>query len=237
MTHSDIKTKFLIEYDKVTTTSSYPSLTDYEIATVLDKAYLAVIANKLTGNNARRVEFESDNKAIEDIRPLIITTNIQSEPTTTDIVIPQNCKVYKITEADNFMYFLQARVETSNVNTIKEDSVELSVNLVSHKDAQRFMQTVTNLPWIPTPVVYIEGDYIYLLFDPYKDIEIGDLICTYIKKPSLFVSSSDVDFGTTEFELNDNVAEEVINTAIIMSAEIVESPRLTSKASINSIEV
>lgn len=53
MTHADIFTKFVIEYDKANITSSYPSLTDYEIATVLDKAYLALIAQKFTGNNAR----------------------------------------------------------------------------------------------------------------------------------------------------------------------------------------
>lgn len=235
MTHSDIKTKFLIEYDKMTTTSSYPSLTDYEIATVLDKAYHAVIANKLTGNNARRVEFESDNKAIEDIRPLITTSDIASETDTSGIVTPPNCKVYKI-ESD-FMYFIQARVETSKVGTIAEDSEYTTVNLISHKDAQRFMQTTTNLPWIPTPVIYIEGEYIYLLYDPYKNVSIRDLICTYIKKPALFVDDDTVDFSSTPFELNDNVAEEVINTAIMMSAEIVESPRLTTKAQINSIEV
>lgn len=95
------------------------------------------------------------------------------------------------------------------------------------------------MPWIPQPVLYIEGDYLHLLYDPYKYSKetIGDLFCTYIQKPALFVLPNDqVDFGTTAFELNDNVAEEVINTAILMSAEIVESTRLTTKAQISSIE-
>lgn len=47
MTHSDIYTKFMIEYDKANITSSYPSLTKYEIATILDKAYLAIIAQNI----------------------------------------------------------------------------------------------------------------------------------------------------------------------------------------------
>lgn len=47
MTHSDIYTKFMIEYDKANITSSYPSLTKYEIATILDKAYLALIAQNI----------------------------------------------------------------------------------------------------------------------------------------------------------------------------------------------
>ena len=58
MTHKDIYTKFMIEYDKANVTSSYPSLTEYEVATVLDKAYHALIAQKVTGNNVRRVALE-----------------------------------------------------------------------------------------------------------------------------------------------------------------------------------
>ena len=67
MTHRDIYTKFMIEYDKANITSSYPSMTKYEMATILDKAYLALIAQKYTGNNTRRQSFESDIKAIEDL--------------------------------------------------------------------------------------------------------------------------------------------------------------------------
>lgn len=75
MTHKDIYTKFVIEYDKANVTSSYPSLTEYEIATVLDKAYVALIAQKITGNNFRRSVFESDNKAIADLEPLVRSVN------------------------------------------------------------------------------------------------------------------------------------------------------------------
>ena len=71
MTHKDIYTKFMIEYDKANVTSSYPSLTEYEVATVLDKAYNTLIAQKVTGNNVRRAGFESDTKSIADIEPLI----------------------------------------------------------------------------------------------------------------------------------------------------------------------
>lgn len=62
MTYNDIFTKFMIEYDKANITSSYPSLTNYEIATILDKAYLAVILQKFTGANPRRSPFEGDVK-------------------------------------------------------------------------------------------------------------------------------------------------------------------------------
>jgi hypothetical protein len=65
----------MIEYDKANVTSSYPSLTPYEVATILDKAYLALIARKVTGNNPRRSQLESDIKAVSDLAPLITTEN------------------------------------------------------------------------------------------------------------------------------------------------------------------
>lgn len=232
MTHSDIKIKFLIEYDKMTTTSSYPSLTDYEIATVLDKAYNAVIANKLTGNNPRRVAFEGDIKAIEDVRPLIVTKNIEKADFN-----GKNKMVYNLDTMNNdqdvhLMYYLQScvNIKGNKVNT----------HLVSHQDAQRFEETDTNKPWVSIPVLYLENHFIYLLFDSFKYNynDVNDLECTFIKKPKPFVLPGlQCDFeDTTYFELNDNVAQEVINMAIIMSAEIVESQRLSTKTSINSIE-
>ena len=42
--------------------------------------------------------------------------------------------------------------------------------------------------------------------------------------------------GITKFELNDQVADELINLAVIFALENVESPRLNAKSSIKSLE-
>ena len=81
MTHNDIYTKFMIEYDKANVTSSYPSLTKYEAATILDKAYNAIIAQKVTGNNIRRSYFEADTKAVSDLYPLVKHSDITLDNT------------------------------------------------------------------------------------------------------------------------------------------------------------
>ena len=101
MKHSDIYKKFMIEYDKAQIASSYPSLTEYEIATVLDKAYLALIAQKLTGNNPRQVPFEGDIKAIEDIRPLIKNETL-TDPNVNRYI--SNQLSYKIPNNIDFLY-------------------------------------------------------------------------------------------------------------------------------------
>ena len=64
---------------------------------------------------------------------------------------------------------------------------------------------------------------------------------TYIKRPAKFaigqgLSVNDYDFGQTKFELSDSMAEELINLAIIMSTEIVESSRLATKANTRPLE-
>ena len=45
-----------------------------------------------------------------------------------------------------------------------------------------------------------------------------------------------VDFGNTEFELSDSMAEELINLAIMFATETVESSRLAAKTNIRPLE-
>ena len=71
MTYKDVYKKFMIEYDKADISSSYPSLTIYEVATLLDKAMLALIAQKVTGNNPRRQTLDLDMKGVSDLQTLI----------------------------------------------------------------------------------------------------------------------------------------------------------------------
>jgi len=193
----------------------------------LDKAYITIIANKLTGNNPRKALFESDGKAIDDIRPLIVTQSTErSEEQPSNIA--SNEIVYNTPSDPEWMYYAQSMLE------VKETIIP--VQLVSHQDSQNFKNSDINMPWMTNPVVYIEGTNksLHVLYDSlkYNDSDIRNLICTYIKRPAKFVDNS----NETPFELNDNVAEEVINMAIIMSAEIVESQRLNTKSSLNSVE-
>lgn len=222
MTHNDILNKFKVEYDKADIASSFPSLTDYEIATVLDKAYLAIIAQKVTGNNQRRVQFEYDTKAIEDLRPLI-TSELKQEQSDNVTIYSKNEHVYQV--PDLFLYFVSAQIESTDAKSNK------IVNLVNHNMAQKYKLTDSNYPWVKDPVCYMEDTNIHVLVDADVDAEAHkrlNLRVTYIKKPNSFVSNVKVA-STTTFELSETMAEELINLAIAMSLEIVESTRLNTK--------
>lgn len=108
----------MIEYDKANVTSSYPSLTEYEVATVLDKAYNALIAQKITGNNVRRIGFEMDLKAIEDLAPLIKQKQSVAFSDAENAVAPN---VVKTDLPDDYLYFLDCYlVYTSNKTTVSK---------------------------------------------------------------------------------------------------------------------
>lgn len=226
MTYSDIKKKLLIEYDKDGIASSYPSITDYEMCTFLDKAYYALIQQKLTGNNPRKVGFEGDNKAIEDIRPLIVTDYINKMAEHT---VVQNDVTYQLPV--DFMYYVSCRMLVG-ITTNPDSTYGIStMELVTHDLASKFMCTSTNKPWIANPVCYMEDDKLIALVDPVLHIP-GNAILTYIKQFHKFVNSS----GNTVFELSDTMAEELINLAIIFIAENVESPRQTTKLNTRPLE-
>lgn len=214
MTHSDIKTKFLIEYDKANITSSYPSLTDYEIATLLDKAYYALINQKVTGNNPRQAGFESDNKAIEDIQPLIVTKLI---PKVAEHSHVENDVTYNI--PSDYLYYVQSKMKVGyNVNGQTTYS-STDVELVSHELAKKYMCTTHNKPWVEVPVCYIEDNEITALTDPILHTP-GDLDLTYIKQFKKFAfhidpseepdPSTDPDVDPTDDPTIDPDTEDIV---------------------------
>jgi len=115
---------------------------------------------------------------------------------------------------------------------------------VSHDIAKRFMATTNNLPWVETPVGCIEdgNTVIYVDSDVVKaNGSSSSITVKYIKTPNKFAVGpgnleSDYDFENTAFELSDEMAEQVINLAIIMSTEIVESSRLSTKMNTRPLE-
>lgn len=244
MTHKDIYTKFMIEYDKANVASSYPSLTEYEIATILDKAYNALIAQKFTGNNPRRSSFESDNKSISDLQPLIKTDVCTGSL--------DSANSFSVNLPDGFLYYISSCIK----HTISEESKPMdklavriiNVKLVDHNTANKFLISPTNLPWVKTPVCYIEGNEITVIYDPMMQNLKKDVYVTFIKKPNTFVKEKLTEGNTYftwigdtvpeayKFECNDTVAEELISLAVTFALENVESQRLNTKLNMRGLE-
>lgn len=146
MTHKDIYTKFMIEYDKNNVASSYPSLTQYEVATILDKAYNALIAQKVTGNNPRRVPFEADTKAISDLHPLVKRTRLTFKEQTQEGDDWTTMNVAELSLPEDFMYYVRMMIW---YNTYDSTNDRVEENKVHQPSPVAFVGADDN-PWVNT---------------------------------------------------------------------------------------
>ena len=191
MTHKDIYTKFMIEYDKANVTSSYPSLTEYEVATLLDKAYQALIAQKFTGNNTRRVPFEYDEKAIADLAPLVK----HADPKLSTGSHQPATNIVQYALPNDMLYYVSSSLNQNKLNgdsyspMDKQEERLVPTRLVTHQMAEKFFNTPYNMPWVKVPVSFIEGNTAYVVYDPINKPDItGTVHLSYIKKPASFVT-------------------------------------------------
>jgi len=125
--------------------------------------------------------------------------------------------------------------------------------------ADGFKASTSNIPWIKTPVCYIENDTVYIVVDPYDKPDVNFCELTYIKSPNKFAKDlrnnnilsnvvGELSYFTIpstasaeakslyDFECNDTVAEELISLAVTFALENVESQRLNSKLNIRGLE-
>ena len=252
MTYNDIYKNFLIEYDKADVSSSYPSLTKEEIAVILDKAMYALIAQKVTGNNPRKVALDMDSKAMSDIAPLIDTWTLTQSTNNTDPSIANNESVYVYSDgATPPVYILGGKItytdkqkETGKAEGSEDtNKYEETVQLLTSVIADKFKETVHNKPWIKEPIMYVqrenttskEGTCIHILVDSSKGkITNSSLHIRGIMMPTSFAQQKNQN--TTEFPLSNTVCEELINLALIFACRNVQDPRLATVVQTKSLE-
>lgn len=238
MTYNDIYKKFLIEYDKADVSSSYPSLTNEEIAAILNKAMYALIAQKVTGNNSRKVALDMDSKAMSDIAPLIkyFDTNYLASGDSESLVTANNELLFKFGDTGTPRYLLDGIIK---YNDSDKEVVNLTTSLISDK----FKETIHNKPWIKQPIMYIQssnsndGDKVIHVFVDSRHIDKENL------NPQLYIrgvympSEFEVNQNSNEiFLLSDTVCEELINLAVIFACRNVQDPRLTTVVQTKSLE-
>lgn len=235
MTYNDIYKNFLIEYDKADVSSSYPSLTNEEIAAILDKAMYALIAQKVTGNNPRKVALDMDSKAMSDIAPLIKYFNTEKSDDES-LIKANNELLFKFGDNGAPRYLLDGIIK---YNDTDKEVVNLTTSLISDK----FKETVHNKPWIKQPIMYIQSsnlndgdEIIHVLVDSrYIDKENFNpqLYIRGVYMPSTFKGNKN---NETEFLLSDTVCEELINLAVIFACRNVQDPRLATVVQTKSLE-
>lgn len=233
MTYRDVYNKFMIEYDKADISSSYPSLTIYEVATLLDKATLALIAQKVTGNNPRQTAMDIDMKSISDLQSIIINKQVDFDISTYNTMGISNLHI--LTPYLNDLLY--------PIHIVANGDYTKIIKFIPSIYADKFYKTHNNHPWIKSPVAYMSNGSIYVLHSDddsdFFDKQILKLPMLYIKKPDKFTVNLMDKTGQKQeqkFPLSDNMCEELINLAIIFACRNVSDPRISTEIQTKSLE-
>ena len=197
-----------------------PAFLPEEIDYWLNQGLYQEINTKFTGNNASKVAFEGSTKRTHDLEGLIRTDSVQpiKDPST------NRCYVENLYNGQR-MFFIDA--------LFKFNGEQANVVLVSHTVAQRFRKTHDNNPWIETPVGVIEDNTLYIYYD---DISMNSktysVDITYVKYPTKVEDLPEA--GMTE--IPEYMQHEVVNRAVELALEDIESRRVQTKTQLNQLD-
>lgn len=204
-----------------------PAFLPQEIDLFLNQAQDDVISNKISGNNVLKLGFEGSLQRISELDKLIRTDE--------NLIMQKNA--YNEFVLDN-VHADGNRVTIWAV-TLKYGNNFANCMIVDHNTALLFKQTYNNIPWVEVPVVVLEDNKMLLYVDPIlmqqTDYAPSNnkyaVNITYIKKPTQF----DYTNLDGELDLPDDVMSEVINRAVVLALENIESQRTSSKLQLNQL--
>lgn len=198
-----------------------PAFLPEEIDYWLNQALYQEINTKFTGNNSSKIAFEGSIKRTHDLENLIGTDN--DIPATKEIEI-NRCFITNLF-GDNRMFFIDAVLNFGNKKA--------NVQLVSHEVAQKFRKTHNNNPWIEIPVGVIQNNTLYIYYDDISmSSESYSVDITYVKFPTKVEDLPAEGMN----EIPEYMQFEVVNRAVELALEDIESKRVQTKVQLNQLD-
>ena len=224
MTRDQLHIAFKIAMDKNSQSIAFggcPAFLPDEIDYWLNQGLYQEINTKFTGNNSSKIAFEGSIKRTHDLENLIKTdssVNLLKEADT-------NCCYLKNLCSDKRMFFIDATLNFGNKKA--------NVRLVSHSDAQRFKKTHSNNPWIDIPVGTIHDNTLYIYYDSeLMNANSYSVDITYVKFPTKVNELPD----TGSDEIPEYMWYEIVNRAVELALEGIESQRVQTKTQLNQLD-
>jgi hypothetical protein len=221
--------KFEIILDKVSQFTS-AAFTKDEICMHLNNASLSIAMKKFTGNNAIGAPFEAGFKRITDLQSLVENKLITTDPTT---YANSNVLTFENAITTDMLVVIGATL----IGGATKSEIS-NVAVISNDVARRFNQTEQNIPWIDAPVCTIAANSINLIVDPIdkrnyiNKVDKVELDIQYVRTPVIITATSQEEL--TDYP--DSMWLEVVQLAVSMALDNVESPRLQSHQAISQSE-
>lgn len=230
MTKKEAHIQFKVILDKNAQGVAYggsPAFLMQEVDIFLDQAINQVITNKITGHNDLQLGFEEGFRRISELDSLVSTDVCIASNTSNNEFVIDN-----IHNNGNRMILYQF---------VLEYGLRLApCDIVSHKYANNYKVAYNNIPYVNKPIVTIEDNKALIYVDPILMTKVEyaptagkyNVQVSYIRKPKLMSEYSLDDV----LELPDQLLQEVINRAVVLALENIESQRVSTKAQLNQIQ-
>lgn len=231
MTRNELHIAFKIEMDKNSQNTAYggcPAFLPEEVDYWLNKGYYDVLTTKFSGQNTTQIAFEGSVKRIADLEKLVKTdTNVIVLKSGINKLILSNLLNNQQNNTGR-MFFIQAVLNWSNQNSSKS----AVVSLIDHETSKRFIETYNNKPWIDSPVAVIENNQLIIYIDSQTMTGNYTLDLTYVKHPVLI---SDLQPNEELTEVPEYVQNEIVNKAVQLALDNIESSRVQTKSQLNNL--
>lgn len=223
MTRDQLHIAFKIAIDKNSQSIAFggcPAFLPDEIDYWLNQGLYQEINTKFSGNNTNKVSFEGSIKRTHDLEGLLRTDSVVA----TKDVDTNRCYVTNFYNGQR-MYFIDA--------VLRFNDQSANVQLVTHEVAQRFRKTHDNNPWVETPVCVIEDNTLYVYYDPISMLASAYTVdITYVKEPTKIEDLPEAGMD----EIPEYMQYEVVNRAVELALEDIESRRVQTKNQLNQLD-
>lgn len=224
MTREQLHIAFKIAMDKNSQSIAFggcPAFLPEEIDYWLNQGLYQEINTKFTGNNPSKIAFEGSIKRTHDLENLIRT---DYKVVATKEANTNRCYIANLF-SDKRMFFVSA------VLNFGDDKA--NVILINHNDSQKFKKTYNNNPWIENPVCVIEDNTLYVYYDDISmNADTYSVDITYVKYPTKIedLPSAGMD------EIPEYMQYEIVNRAVELALEDIESRRVQTKVQLNQLD-
>jgi len=223
MTVNEMITSFSQYYDKMTNLAA-PGYEDSEILLFLNNAQDNFIKSRMFGDNFQPPKFEDNQKRVEDLRPLIKYTVIESVYMSES---PDFTRSYSCSHPGDLMFLIDIDARISRTEPVVTKKY-MRCDFVRMENARKFDTTPFNKPYFKRPKYYIETGKIYIIFDAYT-VGCHDsdhyIRMRYIKVPTELVASGE----ETSCDLKDYARQEIVDIAVREAMQVSQDQRFETK--------
>lgn len=216
MTISDMHLAFKLEFDKLDS-ENYPDILPEEIDFLLNKAQDRFVKQRYGTTNAKRQSFEQSQKRIDDLKALVRTAVITPLPNDPNNIDP-NAQFVQL-PAD-YWFTVQERALISYVSCHNQSIQSLvEIRAIDHDNFNIIISNPFEKPNTTKVLRLMSYNQTELIHS--SDSTINEYRLRYIKEP---IRVSIVT--STDCELSDHTHEEIVNEAVSIAIETLETLRV-----------